>query len=124
MEKCVELNLTKSIGLSNFNSEQINRILSVAKIKPVMNQVECHVNLNQKKLRDFCSRKSIAITAYSPFGAPKTPGSDSGFKSTEIVTLDAPIIKKVSEKYNKSKYQVALRYLVRRNKFFISSLFV
>lgn len=39
MEKCVELGLTKSIGLSNFNSEQINRVLSAAKIKPVINQV-------------------------------------------------------------------------------------
>ena len=113
MEKCVELNLTKSIGLSNFNSEQINRILSVAKIKPVINQVECHVNLNQKKLREFCTQKGIKITAYSPFGAPNTPGSNTGFKSTEKVALDSSIIEQISEKYNKSRYQVALRYLVR-----------
>lgn len=39
MEKCVELGLTKSIGISNFNSEQIERLLKVAKIKPVNNQV-------------------------------------------------------------------------------------
>lgn len=39
MEKCVELGFTNSIGVSNFNSEQIERLLSAAKIKPVMNQV-------------------------------------------------------------------------------------
>lgn len=39
MEKCVEMGLTKSIGLSNFNSKQITRILNNCKIKPVMNQV-------------------------------------------------------------------------------------
>ena len=39
MEECVELGLTKSIGLSNFNSEQIERVLSVATVKPVTNQV-------------------------------------------------------------------------------------
>ncbi|XP_043484330.1 aldo-keto reductase AKR2E4-like isoform X2 [Leptopilina heterotoma] len=112
MEKCVELKLTKNIGLSNFNAEQIRRILAVAKIKPVMNQVECHVNLVQKKLRDLCREYSIEITSYSPFGAPNTPGSNSGFKSVEKVTLDAPILLKLAEKYNKTKFQIALRFLV------------
>ncbi len=44
MEKCVELGLVRSIGLSNFNSEQVQRILDNCKIKPVVNQV--HFNLN------------------------------------------------------------------------------
>ena len=39
MEKCVELGLVRSIGLSNFNSQQIQRILDNYKIKPVVNQV-------------------------------------------------------------------------------------
>lgn len=39
LEECVKLGLTKSIGLSNFNSEQIQRVLDIATIKPVVNQV-------------------------------------------------------------------------------------
>lgn len=39
MEKLVELGLTKSIGVSNFNSEQLSRLLANCKIKPVQNQV-------------------------------------------------------------------------------------
>ena len=39
MEECVELGLTESIGVSNFNSEQIQRVLDVATIRPVVNQV-------------------------------------------------------------------------------------
>lgn len=39
MEKCVEQGFARSIGISNFNSEQIDRLLKVAKIKPVNNQV-------------------------------------------------------------------------------------
>lgn len=39
MEDCVDEGLVKYIGLSNFNSEQIQRILDVARIKPVINQV-------------------------------------------------------------------------------------
>lgn len=39
MEDCVDEGLVKYIGLSNFNSEQIKRVLDVARIKPVVNQV-------------------------------------------------------------------------------------
>jgi diketogulonate reductase-like aldo/keto reductase len=39
MEACVKQGLTKSIGISNFNSMQIQRILDVATIKPVVDQV-------------------------------------------------------------------------------------
>lgn len=40
MEKCVELGLARSIGLSNFNSKQVAKVLSIAKVKPVTNQVQ------------------------------------------------------------------------------------
>lgn len=39
MEECVRQGLTRSIGISNFNSEQISRLLKSAKIAPVNNQV-------------------------------------------------------------------------------------
>lgn len=39
MEKLVDQGLTKSIGVSNFNSEQVDRVLANARIKPVTNQV-------------------------------------------------------------------------------------
>lgn len=68
MEELVEKGLVRSIGLSNFNSEQITRILNVCSIKPVMNQIECSPALNQKKLIAFCKERDIAVTAYSPLG--------------------------------------------------------
>ncbi|XP_063231507.1 aldo-keto reductase family 1 member A1-like isoform X3 [Bacillus rossius redtenbacheri] len=40
MEQCVRLGLARSIGLANFNSEQLARVLSVATIPPVNNQVQ------------------------------------------------------------------------------------
>jgi diketogulonate reductase-like aldo/keto reductase len=39
MEELVKQGYTKSIGISNFNSEQIKRVLKIATIKPVVNQV-------------------------------------------------------------------------------------
>ncbi|KOX80213.1 Alcohol dehydrogenase [NADP(+)] A [Melipona quadrifasciata] len=110
MEECVKLGLTKSIGFSNFNSQQIDHILSIAEIKPVMNQVECHPNLNQKKLRDFCAQRGISITAYSPFGSPKRTWA----KPTDPqVTIEAPEIIAISQKYGKTPAQVVLRYLLK-----------
>lgn len=109
MEECVKLGLTKSIGISNFNSKQIDSILSIAEIKPVMNQVECHPNLNQKKLREFCAKRGIAITAYSPFGSPLRPWVKP---SDQKVTMESPEILELAKKYGKTPAQVILRYLV------------
>jgi len=39
MEQCVQLGLTKSIGISNFNIKQVKDILEIATIKPAVNQV-------------------------------------------------------------------------------------
>ena len=38
MEQAVAMNLTRSIGLSNFNQEQIESLLKIATIKPALNQ--------------------------------------------------------------------------------------
>lgn len=45
MEECVRQGLTRSIGISNFNSEQISRLLESAKIAPVNNQVHVDVHI-------------------------------------------------------------------------------
>lgn len=45
MEGVLEKGLTKNIGISNFNSEQIERLLKNCKVKPVTNQVSLSMNL-------------------------------------------------------------------------------
>ena len=52
----------KNIGLSNFNSEQITRVLNISAIKPMVNQVECHPYLNQSRLIEFCKQNGIIVT--------------------------------------------------------------
>merc|ERR1712002_734619 len=110
MEECVKLGLTKSIGVSNFNSKQIERILAVANIKPTNNQCECHPYLNQKKLLDFCKSHDITFTAYSPLGAPQRPWA----KADDVRLLDDPKLKEVADKHSKSTAQVLIRYQIQR----------
>lgn len=70
MEKQVKLGHTRSIGVSNFNIEQIENILDSAEIKPANLQIEIHVFLQQQEIVEFCQRNGITVTAYSPLGSP------------------------------------------------------
>lgn len=66
MEELVHKGLVKSIGISNFNSKQMERILACASIPPAVNQIEVHPYMSQTKLVEFCKAKNVAVTAYSP----------------------------------------------------------
>ncbi|KAJ3658071.1 hypothetical protein Zmor_009837 [Zophobas morio] len=108
MENCVKQGLAKSIGVSNFNPQQITRLLDHCKIKPVVNQVEVTPNLNQKDLIKFCKEHEIVVTGYAPLGRSAHHGTSGGPTPT---MLDPKVIQ-IGEKYKKSAAQVVLNYLV------------
>ena len=105
MENLVKKGLVKNIGISNFNTQQVERLLSNCTIKPVTNQVECHPYLVAKELSDFCNSKGVLITAYCPFAKP-------GLSPDEPKVLEDPKIAAVATKYKKTPAQVVLRYQV------------
>ncbi|CAB3373312.1 Hypothetical predicted protein [Cloeon dipterum] len=110
MEKLVEKKLVRSIGVSNFNEKQIDRILENCTIKPVTNQVECHPYFNQKSLSDHCANKGIILTAYSPFASPDR----SWASPDEPKLLEDPALVAVAKKYNKTVANILLRYQIER----------
>ncbi|GLJ06321.1 hypothetical protein SUGI_0036330 [Cryptomeria japonica] len=107
MEQCLEMGLTKAIGVSNFSSKKIEDLLSHAKIPPAVVQVEMHPQWQQKKLRDYCSKHNIHVSAWSPLGAPNTPWGSN-------LVMDDPIIHEISQKYGKTRAQVMLRWGVEQ----------
>lgn len=69
MEAQVDAGRAKSIGLSNCNSKQIERIVQSARIKPANLQVEVHAYFQQKPLRAFCAQHGITVCAYGSLGS-------------------------------------------------------
>jgi len=110
MEEVYKKGLTSSIGISNFNEEQITRLLEKTSVVPQTNQVECHPYLNQKKLMEFCKARDITITAYSPLGSPDRPWAKPG----DIQLLDDAKLKTIAEKFKKSPAQILIRYQIQR----------
>ena len=70
MLKLKESGKVKSIGVSNFNIEQLERIIKETGVVPAVNQVELHPYLPQKELIEYCKKKGIVLTAYAPLGTP------------------------------------------------------
>lgn len=111
MEKCVDEGLVKNIGLSNFNSVQVQDILDNCRIKPAVLQVEIHPYFSQEKLVKFCQDRNIIVTAYSPLGSNDLSGAPPDLMNL----LGEPALKKVGTKHGKSPAQVVLRWLLQRN---------
>ncbi|CAD7083084.1 unnamed protein product [Hermetia illucens] len=106
MESLVKAGLVRSIGLSNFNAAQTERVLKNCEIKPVTNQVQCSIEQNQKKLIEFSRKRDIIITAYSPLGRPNPSERKPSF------FYENPT-KAIAEKHKKTPAQIALRYVLQ-----------
>lgn len=105
MESLVEQGLVKSIGVANFTTTMIIDLLSYAKIKPVINQVEIHPYNAQCELVDFCFKKEIVVTAYSPLGS-------SGDTTSKPIG-DATIIS-LAKKHKRTPAQILIRWSLQR----------
>jgi len=110
MEKAVDAGLVKSIGLSNFNIEQIDEICEMSRIKPAVLQCESHPYLTQKDLIAHCKKHNIVFTAYSPLGSPDRPWATPD----EPKLLDDPKFLAIAKKYNKSPAQLCIKWQVQR----------
>ena len=102
MEKAVEAGKVKSIGLSNFTKKYLDDILKIAKIMPVVDQVECHPYDPCDDLRKELDKNNCYIEAWSPIGRA----------NAEL--LNEPVLVEIGKKYNKTVAQVILRWHIEK----------
>ena len=112
MEKLVEQNLTKSIGVSNYNVQNLLIILSFCKIKPVVDEVEFHPYLVQKDLKEFCDKENIKIISYYPLikGAKYKERFPKIMNEKKLDLLNEEIVLNLAKKYGKTVGQIVLNW--------------
>ncbi len=86
----------KSIGVSNFNAEQIQRLANETGVVPAVNQIELHPFFQQTALRAFHAQHGIATEAWSPLGKARI--------------LDNRMLAAIAAKHGKTPAQIVLRW--------------
>ncbi|MBX8534781.1 aldo/keto reductase [Pseudomonas cichorii] len=86
----------KSIGVSNFNRDHLQRLTEETGVAPVLNQIELHPFLQQRELRDVHESMGIATQSWSPLGQ----GS----------ALSNPAISEIARKHGRTAAQVIIRW--------------
>ena len=99
LEDAYKAGKVKAIGVSNFLKEDIENILEVAKIKPMVNQILCHISNTPQELIDYCKEQGIAVEAYSPIA--------------HGVILNQLEIKAIADKYGVTVPQLCIRYTLQ-----------
>ena len=112
MEGLVTAGLVRNIGVCNYNVALLRDLLSQAKIRPAVLQVELHPYLTQEKVLRFCSQEGIAVTGFSPLGAVSYV--PIGMAEQNESVLDEPVVRSAAERHRKTAAQVVLRWGVQR----------
>lgn len=91
---------SRSIGVSNFQPDHIERLISETGTTPAVNQIESHPYFNNDSVREYCRERGIEVEAWSPI-------AQGG-------VLEDPTITAIAERVSKSPAQVVLRWHIQR----------
>lgn len=96
MEEAYEAGKVRAIGISNFQVHHFEELLKTAKVTPMVNQLFVNPSDMEDEIVAFNNEHNVLTEAYSPLGTGK------------MLTVAA--IQEISDKYNKSVAQIALRW--------------
>ena len=91
---------SKSVGVSNFQVEHLERLAKETELVPAVNQIEVHPYLGNDTVRKYGKDHGIATEAWSPIAQGKV--------------LDDPVITDLAAEVSKSPAQVVLRWHIQR----------
>lgn len=104
MEKAYRAGKVRAIGVSNFQAGRFFDFAHYVDVKPMVNQLQCNVMIQQQGIEAIHSEFGTKMMAWGPLGGQ---GVDGIVKSEELAAIGA--------KYDKSAAQVALRWLTQRD---------
>ena len=90
----------RSIGVSNFTIEHLERLLAETDVVPAVNQIELHPYLLNADLRDYGEERGIATQAWSPIA--------------QGAVLEDPAILAIARRLDRSPAQIVLRWHLER----------
>ena len=90
--------LARSIGVSNYDIKDIEKLLAYATVVPAINQVKFSPFDHEKELLAYCREKHVALEAYSPL--------------TRGARFDDPTLTRIAKKYQKSPAQILIRWCI------------
>jgi diketogulonate reductase-like aldo/keto reductase len=100
MEKARELGYTRSVGVSNFDANELELVRSAGDVAPVVDQVQFSPFEYRRGLLEACERSGIVLEAYSPLGTGRH--------------LSHPTVQRIADGLGKTTAQVLLRWCVER----------
>ena len=112
MEGLVDAGLVRRIGVCNYGVALLRETLATARIPPAVLQVEMHPLLAQEKLLRFCREAGIAVTAFSPLGAPSYVPLGMATEADSL--LVHPVVAAIAAAVRRTPAQVLLRWGVQR----------
>ncbi|MFL6117399.1 MAG: aldo/keto reductase [Catenulispora sp.] len=97
LEKIASDGRARSIGVSNFTAQTLERLLKESETVPAINQIELHPYFPQRAMREFDQRHGIATEAWSPLG-----------QGGEL--LNEPLLARIGAEHGKTPAQVVIRW--------------
>ena len=110
LERLVDEGHCRSIGLSDITLDKLQEIVSAARIKPAVVQVESHPYLPEWELLDFCRKHGIVLQAFAAVG-----------HGLEPKVIDDPVITAIAQRMHKTPAQVVLAWAVQRGTAFLTT---
>lgn len=102
LETAYKAGKLRSIGVSNFNSKKVQKLIDFAEIKPMVDQIETHVYWQENKMHEFLNENDILHESWAPLGEGMSP------------VLTEPRILEIANNHHKSTAQIVLRFLTQQ----------
>lgn len=112
MEELQRAGLARRIGVCNLNISLLRDLLAGCSIRPAVHQIELHPYLVQPRQLRYCAQERIAVTAFSPLGAPSYV--PLGMARADESVLADPVVTAIAAAHGRTPAQIALRWGVQR----------